>query len=87
MALKITKDTQIGELVLNYPETLEVLLEYGFHCIGCSMSLYETIEQGAMMHGYDSNEIEILIKKLNDVVNKEKLKSLKSKQASYQKKS
>ncbi|MEM4555126.1 MAG: DUF1858 domain-containing protein [Candidatus Anstonellaceae archaeon] len=87
MAAKITKDMQIGELIMNYPETVEILLEYGFHCIGCALSPYETIEQGAAMHGYSDREIENLVKRLNDAVNAEKPKRSKAKKAGDQKES
>jgi len=47
------------------PDTIEVLLESGMHCIGCPMSQQETIEQGALAHGI---EVEKLVKKLNKVI-------------------
>ena len=54
---KITKDTLIAEAVERYPELGEVLAEdYGFHCIGCMASEMETIEQGAMVHGFTGKE-------------------------------
>ncbi|MCX8197073.1 MAG: DUF1858 domain-containing protein [Candidatus Micrarchaeota archaeon] len=81
MPIKITKDTPIGELVLNYPETVDVLLEYGFHCIGCGLSAYETIEQGAAVHGLNENEIQQLVRKLRAVAKK----SIKSQQGEQEK--
>ena len=31
----VTKETLVGELVNNYPETAEVLFGIGMHCLGC----------------------------------------------------
>lgn len=48
---------------IEIPEVVEVLLESGMHCIGCPMATEETIEQGAIAHGIDPDE---LIKKINE---------------------
>jgi hybrid cluster-associated redox disulfide protein len=47
----ITKDMNFGEVLQRFPQTMPVFGKYGMHCIGCSMSAFETIEQGAMAHG------------------------------------
>jgi len=65
---KITKKTLFSELITQ-PELIEVLLESGMHCIGCPMSSQETIEQGAIAHGIDPDQ---LINKLNKKVKNEK---------------
>lgn len=60
---KITSDMIILDVVAKYPETMEVFFEYGIHCVGCTMSQYETLEQGAALHGIDLDE---LLEDLND---------------------
>lgn len=61
----ITKDILIGDLVENYPELAEVLVEkYNFHCIGCMAAGMETLEEGATVHGMEEKEIEKLVKDL-----------------------
>jgi len=52
-----------------YPESAEILMNRGMHCIGCNMAGFETIEQGATMHGLDSEEI---IREINESINKNK---------------
>lgn len=64
MLPKLDKSIQIGELVTNYPEAVEVLFEYGFHCIGCGLSAYETLEQGAAAHGFDEKTVEEMLEKI-----------------------
>jgi hybrid cluster-associated redox disulfide protein len=63
--MKLDKDMTIGEVVRTYPETIEVLMEFGMGCVGCPASQAETLEQAAMVHGFDVDE---LLEKLNEVV-------------------
>jgi hybrid cluster-associated redox disulfide protein len=49
----ITKNMSFGEVLQRFPQTMPVFGKYGMHCIGCSMSAFETIEQGAQAHGID----------------------------------
>ena len=76
MAPKITKEIMIGELVMNYPSAVEVLFGHGFHCIGCGLSAYETLEQGALAHGFDDSAIGQMVEEIKKAVadadNKEK---------------
>ena len=55
--------TLIGEIVNQHPETAEVLLGIGMHCLGCPASRGETVEQACMVHGVDVDE---LIAKVNE---------------------
>jgi hybrid cluster-associated redox disulfide protein len=59
----ISKDMSLGEVLRRFPQTVPVFGKYGIHCIGCSMSAFETIEQGAQAHGID-------VKKFVDDLNK-----------------
>ena len=65
---KITKGMFFSEL-LEQPELIEVLMESGMHCIGCPMSGGETIEEGAVAHGIDVDE---LVDKINKLRKKNK---------------
>ena len=65
---QITKDTMIGELLRDQEHIdsiAEVLFGFGMHCLGCPSSQMETIEQAAMVHGIEPQE---LVDRLNDVV-------------------
>lgn len=59
----ITKDTLIGDLVKQYPQSIEILLDQGLQCVGCHVATWETLEQGSAGHGIDVNK---LIKNLNE---------------------
>ena len=62
---QITKDMPIGDVVQNYPQTVEVFLKHGLMCFGCAIARFENVEQGAMAHGINPDT---LIKDLNAVV-------------------
>ena len=51
MAVQVTKDMTIGELMNQAPETAPILMEVGMHCLGCPASQAETLEEAAMVHG------------------------------------
>jgi hybrid cluster-associated redox disulfide protein len=62
---KITADMKIGDLIEENPEAMETLYEVGFGCVGCPMSVYETIGQGAAVHGMTKKDVQELVKELN----------------------
>lgn len=59
---KITKDMTFAELIEINPKAAQELAERGLFCGGCPMAQFETIEEGAKMHGVD---VDKLIKELN----------------------
>ncbi len=61
----ITKDLGIMEVVEKWPQTVEILMQFGMGCIGCAAAHFENIEQGALAHGID---VDALMKALNEVV-------------------
>jgi hybrid cluster-associated redox disulfide protein len=67
--INITKENNLGELVAKYPDTVEVLLDFGLHCVGCIASSFDTIEDGCKVHGMSDEEIDELLERLNEVVN------------------
>lgn len=62
---QITKEMPIGDVVQNYPKTIEVFLKHGLMCFGCAIARFENVEQGAMAHGIN---VDTLIKDLNAAV-------------------
>jgi len=67
MNKKITADWTIAKLLEKYPKADEILVEYGFHCIGCALAQFETIEQGAKVHGLDSKKLKKLMNELDNL--------------------
>ncbi len=60
----ITKDTSIMEVLQSKPNSREVFIKHGMHCIGCLGSEFETIEMGAKSHEID---LEVLLRELNEL--------------------
>ena len=53
----ITKDMTIGEALMLKPEIAPVLMGMGMHCLGCPASQAESLEEAAMVHGMDVEEL------------------------------
>jgi hybrid cluster-associated redox disulfide protein len=47
----------IGEIILKKPEVIPKLMLMGMGCVGCHMSQFETLRQGAEAHGIDIKEL------------------------------
>ncbi|MDD5193114.1 MAG: DUF1858 domain-containing protein [Candidatus Nanoarchaeia archaeon] len=58
----ITKNMSFSEIIEKNPEAIGILMGRGMHCIGCGMAAMETLEQGALMHGMNPDE---LVKEIN----------------------
>ena len=54
---KISKDTTIGEALRINMDIASVLMEIGMHCLGCPSAQGETLEEAAMVHGMDIDEL------------------------------
>lgn len=68
---KIDRKMNLGELVQLYPELVPVLLkDYGLHCAGCFAASFDTLEEGARVHGYGDEEIDKMVKRMNKLVKK-----------------
>jgi len=68
-AIKIDRKMNLAELVTFYPQLVNVLMEdYGLHCVSCFAAGFDTLEEGAKIHGYDDADIEKMVKRLNSLV-------------------
>ena len=56
MAVKIEKDTIIGDVLDIAPQAAPLFFAIGMHCLGCPSSRGETVEQACMVHGVDCDE-------------------------------
>ena len=60
MDVKITKEMTMGELL---SIDRGVAMEAGMHCIGCPSSIGESLEEAAMVHGINPDELLVNINK------------------------
>ena len=61
---KFNKDMTIGEVLRIDMNAASVLMEIGMHCLGCPASQGETLEEAAMVHGI---QIENLMEMLDEL--------------------
>lgn len=54
---QITKDMTIGEILSANPNVAPILMEAGMHCLGCPSAQAESLEEAAMVHGMDINDL------------------------------
>lgn len=69
---KVNKKMTLSEVVQKFPQSAEIMMKYGLHCIGCHVAAWETIEQGALGHGMREKEIDRMVDEINVAVNKNK---------------
>ncbi|MBO4996457.1 MAG: DUF1858 domain-containing protein [Lachnospira sp.] len=63
--VEITKDMIIGDILAVHPGNAAILMASGMGCVGCPSAQGESLEEAAMVHGL---EVEDLVKSLNDFV-------------------
>ncbi|MDD3206402.1 MAG: DUF1858 domain-containing protein [Lachnospiraceae bacterium] len=61
---EITKDMTIGEILRTNADVAPILMEAGMHCLGCPSAQGESLEEAAMVHGMDINDLMAKIKAL-----------------------
>lgn len=59
----------IGQLLSIDTDVAPILMNIGMHCLGCPSSQMETIEEAAMVHGIDPND---LVNEINAFLNRDK---------------
>ena len=64
MAVKIEKNTIIGDVLDIAPQAAPLFFAIGMHCLGCPSSRGETVEEACAVHG-------IAVDKLLALVNEE----------------
>jgi len=57
VADKITKNMTFFQVLQIDPRVAKVFAKYNLGCVGCMGAQNETLEQGAMAHGLDVNDI------------------------------
>lgn len=63
MITEVSKDMLIGRILEEDATIAPIMMACGMHCIGCPASQGETLEEAAMVHGIDCDE---LVQKINE---------------------
>jgi iron-sulfur cluster assembly protein len=62
---KITKYWPIHKVLETVPDSVELMLEVGLHCFGCSANTEELLHEGMKIHGFSDEEIDDFVQRLN----------------------
>jgi hybrid cluster-associated redox disulfide protein len=58
----VTPTMNFSEVLQKYPETIEIFVAYGLHCVACSLAEFDTVQEAALIHGINP---EMLLRDLN----------------------
>ena len=64
---KVDKSMIIGDILSVDATIAPILMAAGMHCIGCPSAQGESLEQAAMVHGLDSDQ---LVNSINEYLEK-----------------
>ena len=67
MTERINKEMIIADMLKIDPGIAPILMASGVHCIGCPSAQGESLEEAAMVHGLDANE---LVNTVNEYLSK-----------------
>lgn len=67
---RVANDMLISEVIAAFPKAAGVLLSHGLHCVGCAANAFDTLEDGAKLHGMGDEEIAEMISEVNTMINK-----------------
>ena len=59
MAATINKDMIIADMLKIDPGIAAILMASGMHCIGCPSAQGETLDEAAMVHGMNADELDV----------------------------
>ena len=68
---KFTGDETIGEIMGCHPQSAEILFDAGLGCAMCPHAQYESLIEGCQAHGFDDEEIKIILEELNSTLDTE----------------
>lgn len=66
----IRGDELIENVVGAFPKAAAVMLRWGLHCVGCHASAFDTVKDGAKLHGMPDEDIATMINEINVAINK-----------------
>jgi len=68
---KINKKMTMGEILERHPQLGSILMEeYDLRCGGCPMGQMERLAEGAGSHGMNDKQVEEMVKRLNEEIEK-----------------
>ena len=69
--MKVTKDTEIEDLVDNIPDSVSYLADHGIRCLRCGEPIWGTLEEAAKEKDFDDDKIEKFVNDLQELSDKQ----------------
>jgi hybrid cluster-associated redox disulfide protein len=66
----LTKGMLLAEVVEKSPAAAKLLAEYGLSCTTCFANSFDTLQDGAIVHGMTDEEVDQMINEINEEINK-----------------
>ncbi|MDQ3239688.1 MAG: DUF1858 domain-containing protein [bacterium] len=63
----ITLQTNVFELISEYPDSQELLIEYGIPCASCHFSTYDTLNDSVLEFGIEEEDVTEMLEQLNEI--------------------
>jgi len=68
--IKLDPKMKMSDLTITYPELIEPLTyDYGLHCVNCMIADFDTLIEGAVIHGIEGNDFTDMIDDLEELIN------------------
>jgi hypothetical protein len=65
----INENTKISDLIESFPYLVEFMQEeYGFHCVNCIFSSFDTLKNGAEIHGIIEDDFDEMLFEIKSYV-------------------
>ena len=61
----IRPDMTISQVLQKHPHAANIMQQFGLHCFGCSVNVFETLEEGILGHGMPESTLEEMLEALN----------------------
>jgi hybrid cluster-associated redox disulfide protein len=67
----LSKFDLVADIMRDCPRAVELLSDYGIHCVSCFANDIDTLEQGAFLHSMTVEELDEMISEINSELEKE----------------
>jgi iron-sulfur cluster assembly accessory protein len=61
----ISADMTISQVLEVHPKAAQIMQQFGLHCFGCSINVFETLEEGILGHGMPERVLTEMLEALN----------------------
>lgn len=66
--MTVNQDMTIMDILRVCPETANVFMRFGMHCIFCEAASGETLGEAQMVHGIGGEEAENMVREINECI-------------------